>query len=676
MRPTSDLPKATRRAIVKAAAGALGFGAVGAAGAHPGDDHPTVGLRSRRFPGNEPEEVTNNVALESYHSLGGGGPESVGGDEAEPHYGGLSEFRIGDDLAVVGVFSARRPTPQRGLAVLDIGDFTRAESQEQLDNASLSVLSFVRNDNAAAAWMDVKLSNDENYAFVSQQPFSALFAEADDGVTTDGDGADPDAKGALVVDLTDPTEPEVVAKGEGQSPTGPHNGWYHQVGGREYMFTNAGDVYEFHRDPHRLEPVSFWDYSGHDLVVQDDPRYGIPILYLSDWDGGLRLFDVSDPAVDDVTERELGVFRMFRSHHSLPAPTLLDGKRLAVAGQENPRDEDDGNAEGGQSGYLYLVDCDPIDAVIEGEEEGPVDLGAATQYKADDSVEVDPDADTELDSWALFESLGDDWKDVPGFHHEHKREQDPDDDFGQYDGYPDYNLSTHNLDITPDGQLVIGCYHAGTRFLEITDHPSPKKGFALEETGYYRRFRDIPLDACLEELLRATPFFWSAVARNGVAFSGGINSGAHVIGHDDFTVGEDTVLDADVALDIDSVVYTAGRTAHLRVSVDSDEPTRLRTRLEPDLEVLAGDDHSVQELTNSAGEVVETVITFAGTHTDGTLQLFVQLPDETGSYVFGPAEYARTDPDAEFGGGNANTNRLWRKANGETATATVVGVDD
>lgn len=67
-------------------------------------------------------------------------------------------------------------------------------------------------------------------------------------MTTNGHSADPDPKGMLAVDLRDPGNPAVVAKGEGQAPDGPHNSWHHQIGGREYVFTNAGEVYEFHRD--------------------------------------------------------------------------------------------------------------------------------------------------------------------------------------------------------------------------------------------------------------------------------------------------------------------------------------------------------------------------------------------------------------------------------------------
>lgn len=664
MRRIERLSQTTRRAVMKAAAGLFGTAAV----AGSGSGHPTVGLRARMFEGNEPEERSANVDLESYHSLGGVGPESTSGDASDPHFGGLFEFRTADDIAVISVFSSRRPTPQRGLAVLDISDFTRAESQTDLNNASLTVLSFVRNDNGGAAWMDAKLSDDGQYVFVSQQPFPAAFLEAGDGVTTDGHSADPDVKGALVVDISDPGNPSVVAKGEGQSPTGPHNAWYHQIGGAEYMFTNAGDVFEFDRSTETLRNVAFWDLGGHDLVIQEDPRHGIPIMYYSDWDGGLRLFDVSDPTVGDVTEHELGVFEMERAHFSVPTPTLLHGKRLAVAGQENPSSDDGVNVDGGQSGFLYLVDCDPIDAVLAGDESGPVDLGTASDtIPAEDQA----DAHTELDRWTLFESSETDWGDVPGFQHEQERAEDDEDDFEQYDGFPDYNLSPHNFDINADGKIALGHYHAGQRFIDITSD------LELVSDGYHREYRDIPLDATIEELLKATPFHWSSVLRNGVAFTGGINAGAHVFGHDDLRVGSDPVLDADVDLEVDGSIYTASRTARIDVTVDADEPVQARVRLPTEWDILAGDSHEAETLAVENGAVDEfrTLVTFRGVHTDATLTLLVQVDDSTTFRTVGPVEYARPDVDSQFGGGNGISNRLWRKENAAVESVGVLGVN-
>lgn len=137
---------------------------------------PRRPVAERRYNGNEPVEI-DNTALESYHCLGGVGSESVSSDASDPQYGGIFEFRPADDTTVISVFSSRDPTPQRGLVVLDVSDFTCAESKAELGNAGITVLSFVRNDNGAAAWIDAKISDDGKYAFVSQQPYSAAFGE-------------------------------------------------------------------------------------------------------------------------------------------------------------------------------------------------------------------------------------------------------------------------------------------------------------------------------------------------------------------------------------------------------------------------------------------------------------------------------------------------------------------
>jgi hypothetical protein len=70
MRERDSLTEPTRRTVLGAAGGLLAGVAVTGLGA----SHPTVPLRSRMFEGNEPSEFTDNVALESYHSLGGVGP--------------------------------------------------------------------------------------------------------------------------------------------------------------------------------------------------------------------------------------------------------------------------------------------------------------------------------------------------------------------------------------------------------------------------------------------------------------------------------------------------------------------------------------------------------------------------------------------------------------------------
>lgn len=678
----------TRRAIMKAAAGALGVGAVG--GVVSAHKYATEGGFGDQFDGIN-ADASANTDVVGYHSGGGVGPASVAGQPEEPHYGGFTELRLTDDLAFASVFSAREETPNRGLAIFDVSDFTRAESREELETAEITCLSFLRNENDAAAVMDVKVSDDGNYAFLSKQPFTATFGEVDASADADDHAGGADAAALEVVDVSDPGNPSIVTQSTSAVwALGPHNAWYHQIGGTEYVFTAHGEdgvtgginVFEFDRDGGTLELVNWWNYDSelaapeagteggsyycHDIVVQDDPKYGIPILYNANWDAGTRVLDVSDPT--DI--EELGVFEMERAHHAVPAPTLCNGKRVFVVGHENPSShEDQGHVrEDGQSGHYYLVDADPIDDVIEGERDEPVYLGIATTLLEDD---VDPasreafemyDADAddpkmELDHWILFESTDQTFDETPGFEHE------ADHDDWEYEGFDDFNLSAHNLDIDADGQVVAGHYHAGTRFLEITDD------FALEETGHSRVGPEISEEAALAELTTGTPFHWSSVIRNGVAFSSGINEGPQAIAHDEIPVGEDTPVDVRIERESDGTLFGAGRTGRVRIHVDADETVQVRDRIPTDWTVVGGD-VSVEEIDG-----YRKVVTFDETVESGTLQYFVTLPeDASGNALVGPVEYAREDVAPTYGGGVTVNNFLWRKENGAVDEKVVVNL--
>lgn len=681
----------TRRAILKAAGGALGVTAFG--GVASGHKYATDGHLGDQYDGHRVESAESTDVV-GYHSLGGIGSASLSGSPDEPHYGAASELRVHDDVAVISFFSSRDATPGRGMAVLDVGQFTRAESADELANAELSVLSFFGNDNEAAACMDVKLSDDGRYAFVSKQAFSVLYEEHDDGIEDDdADDGGADAAALEVVDLSDPGNPELVAQTTLEVwALGPHNGHYHQIGGEEYFFTAHGEdgitgginVFEFDREAGTLDLVNWWNFSSelaepeteadntggeyyaHDLTIQDDPRFGTPVAYLANWNAGTRVLDVSDP--EDI--EELGVFEQDRSHHAVPAPTLQNGKRVFVAGHENPSSHTSYTREEGQSGHYYLVDADPLDAVLSGERDDPVYLGisstvseAGVEPASREAFEMyDPESvDTELDHWILFEDTDQTFDETPGFEHEAERED------WEYEGHDDFNLSSHNLDIDHHGNVVAGHYHAGTRFLEITDD------FALEPTGYSRVGADIPEDAALEMLTTGTPFHWCAVHRNGVTFAGGINEGAQAIAHDDIPVGDDTPVDCSVEREADASLFTAGQTSQIRVHVDADEPVRVRDRIPGEWDVVGGD-VSVEEI--SGGD--RKVVTFDGAVREGTLRYFVEVPEEladTGAYTAGPVEYARPDPASEYGGGVSANNFLWRKENGETVTKTVVGLE-
>lgn len=510
-----DIGSATRRRILKAAAGTLGVAAT--AGGASGHVHPDDGGADDHSI-HRHDSVSGNVERVGYHSLGGVGTAEESGSPDEPHHGGISELRVHGDHAYVAVFSSRDPTNDRGMAVLDVSDFTTAGSERDLADAELAVVSFLRNGNPAASAMDVKLSDDGRYAFLCKQNVAALFGEEGPTPGPEGSGASPNAGSLQAVDVSDPANPQVVGSWDGWA-VGPHNCYHHRIDGTEYLFackgalyaTSALYVFEFDRATGSIRPVNYYTVDGdlrqgeagqeqtqaysHDITVQDDPRTGTPTGYWSDWENGVRVLDLSNPvdveavgwfdmaAPDDETKR--------KAHYAQPAPTLVDGKRVFVAGQEVPS-----RSEPGESGRYFLVDADPIYA-----------------DERDPSQPLDA-----LDSWA--------WTDMG--------------DTPETVTFGNYTLSPHNVDITEDGWVTAGHYHLGVRFLKIAS-PNPSAAgtaWKLQQKGHYAAHEEVPDESKANGVSSALPFFWTAVEENGVIFGSGISSGVHALTIRGLTVGD------------------------------------------------------------------------------------------------------------------------------------------
>jgi hypothetical protein len=302
---------------------------------------------------------------------------------------------------------------------------------------------------------------------------------------------------------------------------------------------------------------------------------------------------------------------------------------------------------------------------------------------------------SELDYWALIED-DEGWGQAPGFDDEAGRaEQGKDPGAFQKNGFSDFRVSAHNIDMDTDGRLYAGHYHAGARFFDTTDG-------TIDPAGYFREGKEIPTDRAMaydtpeqspvsiDGLTASTPFFWNAVERNGVVFAGGINSGPHAMhkgGEDGMPVGNDTPVDVDIEREHDASVVTAGQTHRVTIRADSEEDVVVRDAVPAAWNVYMKYTPSNVEITEIEGyrTIVDVELT---ENDDGILEgtYVVEAPDETvptnsGSYTFGPVEYARGDGngnaivDSEFGGGNSTTNRLWRKENGAVTSINVVGID-
>ncbi|QLD89060.1 hypothetical protein HWV07_08465 [Natronomonas salina] len=769
MLPQTNIGEKTRRAVLKAAGAALGLAAAGTTIGHPGDggNNKFYG-GTEGYLGDNVADSSENAKLVGYHS-GGGVGES---DAQNAHKGAMSEMRIHDEHAFVTIFSARGEDSQRGLAIFDISDFTTAESEGDLERAELKLLSFVRNDNNQAACMDVKVSDDGNAVFVAKQTITALFGEARNFQPNgDGSGNSPGAGSLVAVDVSEPENPTVTSEIElSHWSVGPHNCWYHQIGGSEYVFTVHGtsgaasktNVFEYDRSTGQFTQVNAWSWDTdlaqgeygvesnqwyhHDINVQEDPKTGRPLAYLHCWNAGLRIYDVSDPT--DV--QEVGVFEQEGAHHAVPAPTLIDGKRVAVTGHENPDSHyhsyipDD--HPHGETGRYHLVDTDPLDlALFDDPADGgdpdveKVYLGCSSTVQDGDAAtalqrapfqmyESDDDAyvvegdgsdgvATELDTWVLI-GMGDDgWEDAWGFETEAENAADEDEEPGPYDGFSDFRISNHNLDMDTEGRLYAGCYHAGMRAFQIVPGESSNgngnpgnrdgngpandsenanenaagappfeggdgsaDGWEIVPTAYFREGKEIPEEsamafdtpeespASIDGLTASTPFFWNGVERNGVVFSSGINAGPHAMRetHDGAAdVGYDTPIDVDITREHDVPVSQSGQRVQVTIRADSEEDVVVRDAIPTEWEVVEAEDSDVDHVHEVEG--YRTIVSLR--LDDGEAVYYVESPESHANYTFGPVEYARADEngdpdvDGHWGGGNSTTNRLWRKDN-------------
>jgi hypothetical protein len=667
----SNLNDATRRAVLKGAAGALGVSAMGSASAHKwGEESGPAGTNSWTSADEDTRGEGQNAAVVGYHALGSAGAPNRNreAEAQDPHYGGLTEITTHGDYAYVTIFSSDSPTPGRGMAILDISDYNRAETREDLKSAELSVISFLRNNNTATAMMDVKVSDDGEYVFISTQPYTALFgglpntnsddptrAEvADPTPNTDDESANAQAAGILAVDVSDKANPKMVGTFSLEG-TGSHNAYHHRINGEEYVFAiqdsgnlvGVGDgmyVLRFDRATGVLELVNRWHFETnnrqgevsteyayiHDMEVQDDPRTGTPVVYLAYWDRGLWALDASDPENLEA----LGHFEMGSSHFASPAPTLVGGKRVVVTSQEISESDT-------HTGRVYLVDAD----------------GLFDDDPRFDSVPRDDNGVVQMGELALWE-----WQ---------NEYQYPNDDNAVEFGPYDFSLSPHNSDFarhvdpkngTEEFWVHQAHYGGGIQYLEVKtgkqdglvgadarftepDGDTDGNGLSgaadehnttdwrLRRRGYARPTYGTPKESRIEGLNYITPFVWGASESNGVTFASDINQGVHAIIHDDIPVGG-----ADPVVGInrsdDGSLFTGGQTD--RVSLDvafSDRDVLVRDRLPESWNAIEGDEYDTVEAGGSQ------YIQFSEPVSGGdTLRYFASVGSETGAHQLGPVK--------------------------------------
>lgn len=239
--------------------------------------------------------------------------------------------------------------------------------------------------------LDVKVSDDGRYLFVGDDQEGSVAPLAGNGPLTGG---------TYVYDVEDPENAELVAYLPIGPRRGPHMVAYHRYpDGREVVFGANADVsisvfdrdagtlteasrYQadivtaFNRDPYVVDAL----YQGwaHDMFVQTEPD-GKVFMYVANWDAGLRIVDVSDPAAPV----EVGGWNAFPQGHSGNLHTVAAdwvGDRRIVVGAVEVGFAVVGGinyAQGAEPGVMYVWDAtDPAAILILGQWENPLGVKA------------------------------------------------------------------------------------------------------------------------------------------------------------------------------------------------------------------------------------------------------------------------------------------------------------
>lgn len=266
------------------------------------------------------------------------------GEEPNKTRGTYGEIDVQGDTAYVAVLGDGGETP--GFLVLDVQDRTRPQ-----------VVSFTPSPGTRIA--DVKGEPTNHWVFVGGEHGAPVSQTRATRTATDlvaaAQAGDPERfatrNGIRIYDVSDPAAPK--AAGFAPSDSGCHMLFYKQYAGGEWLFcVGMGvNIYQFKDGEAQLaaryapavpealgvvgenptDPVHQLTYEAtpHDMTVQDDAASGKTLMYVSYWDLGLRIVDVSDPAkpVEVGKWTGEGAQRYAGNVHTAMAYEAPDGKR-------------------------------------------------------------------------------------------------------------------------------------------------------------------------------------------------------------------------------------------------------------------------------------------------------------------------------------------------------------
>lgn len=289
-----------------------------------------------------------------------------------------------------------------GAEVDTCGDFLYTDSGDHVDIVDISdpsamtIVGTFPTPNGIGI-EDLKVSDDCQYMFIGNDEEGSSPPLHGSGIPT---GAPVGDGGIYVVDLSDPTKPSLVGSLGVGPRRGPHMVYYHNTAdGRELVFGANADISinEFDRATGTLRELSRYQadlvmaynrdpqvfdvyYQGfaHDMVVMDDAD-GTPMMYVANWDAGLRIVDLSDPE----NPVEVGGWNEFPEGHAGNLHTVstdvVAGRRITVGTVEVGFAVVGGYhyAQGTEKSILYVWDTtDPAQITLLGTWENPARLPA------------------------------------------------------------------------------------------------------------------------------------------------------------------------------------------------------------------------------------------------------------------------------------------------------------
>ncbi|MGB0651713.1 MAG: LVIVD repeat-containing protein [Thermoplasmatota archaeon] len=289
----------------------------------------------------------------------------------------------------------------RGSAVhiLDVTDPARPEEVSVVD--------------LAPGVLDVKVSDDGNWMFIGEdaEGSTALAGPVNDAVAATPVGGGPFTGGFYVIDISDKENPTYVSELLVGPRRGPHMVFYHQqADGTELVLGANADVsinrfdrdagtltelsryspdliFDFNRDPEVFDVL----YQGwaHDMFVMEDPVDNATLMYVANWDAGLRIVDLTDPA----SPVEVGGWNAFPEGHEGNLHTVatdwVGDRRITIGTVEVGFAVVGGYhyAMGTDRSILYVWDTtDPANIELLGTWENPDKEPAGRDYVPDEEI--------------------------------------------------------------------------------------------------------------------------------------------------------------------------------------------------------------------------------------------------------------------------------------------------